>query len=84
LVAYACRLKAVNGEWDWSILGETMNIGIIASGNMGASMGKAWAKKGHKVVFTFSRNQDNLRAVADAAGHNARTGTPRRRRLSGT
>jgi predicted dinucleotide-binding enzyme len=43
-----------------------VNIGIIGSGNMGASMGKNWAAKGRKV----------LRAVAGAAGPNARTGTP--------
>lgn len=53
-----------------------MNIGIVGSGNMGASMGRAWAGKGHKVLFTFSRNQDELRAVALAAGPNARPGGP--------
>jgi 8-hydroxy-5-deazaflavin:NADPH oxidoreductase len=53
-----------------------VNIGIIGSGNMGASMGKIWAAKGHKVLFSFSKNQEKLRAVAAAAGPNARTGTP--------
>jgi predicted dinucleotide-binding enzyme len=52
-----------------------VNIGIIGSGNMGASMGKIWAAKGHKVLFSFSKDQEKLRAVA-AAGPNARTGTP--------
>jgi predicted dinucleotide-binding enzyme len=53
-----------------------MNIGIIGSGNMGAGMGKAWAAKGHKVLFSFAKEPDKLRAVADAAGPTARVGTP--------
>jgi predicted dinucleotide-binding enzyme len=53
-----------------------MNVGIIGSGNMGASMGKAWARKGHQVLFSFSRNPRDLKAVADSTGPNARTGTP--------
>jgi predicted dinucleotide-binding enzyme len=53
-----------------------MNIGIIGSGNLGASMGKTWAAKGHQVLFSFSKDPKKLRAVADTAGPNARTGTP--------
>jgi predicted dinucleotide-binding enzyme len=53
-----------------------MNIGIIGSGNMGASMGRAWAGKGHKVLFSFSRDLSQLQAAAEAAGPNARAGTP--------
>jgi predicted dinucleotide-binding enzyme len=53
-----------------------MNIGIVGAGNMGAAMGKAWAAKGHKVLFSFSKDQGKLRAVADAAGPNARAGAP--------
>jgi 8-hydroxy-5-deazaflavin:NADPH oxidoreductase len=45
-----------------------VNIGIVGSGNMGASMGKIWATKGHKVLFSFSTDQEKLRAVAAAAG----------------
>lgn len=37
-----------------------MNIGII--GSMGASMGKIWATKGHKVLFSFSKNLARLLA----------------------
>ena len=48
-----------------------MNIGVIGSGNMGASMGKIRAAKGHKVLFSFSKDQEKLRAVAAAAGPNA-------------
>ena len=53
-----------------------MNIGIVGSGNMGASMGHIWAKNGHKVLFSFCKDQEKLRAVAAVAGANARTGTP--------
>ena len=53
-----------------------MNIGIIGSGNMGASMGKAWADRGHKILFSFSRDPDKLHALASATGAIARTGTP--------
>jgi 8-hydroxy-5-deazaflavin:NADPH oxidoreductase len=53
-----------------------VNIGIIGSGNIGAGMGKIWAAKGHKVLFSFSKDQEKLRAVAAAAGPNARAGTP--------
>ena len=53
-----------------------MKIGIIGSGNMGASMGKTWASKGHDVLFSYSKDQDKLRSVAAAAGPKARSGTP--------
>jgi predicted dinucleotide-binding enzyme len=39
-------------------------------------MGRAWAAKGHAVLFSFAKDQGKLRAAADAAGPNARTGTP--------
>ena len=29
-----------------------MNIGIIGSGNMGGSLAKLWAEKGHKILLT--------------------------------
>lgn len=53
-----------------------MRIGIVGSGNMGASMGKTWASKGHQVMFSYSKDQAKLRAVAEAAGANGRVGTP--------
>ncbi len=53
-----------------------MKIGIIGSGNMGASIGKTWASKGHDVLFSYSKDQGKLRGVASAAGPNAKTGTP--------
>ncbi len=53
-----------------------MQVGIIGSGNLGASMGRIWAAKGHGVCFSFSKDPSKLKGVADAAGPNARTGTP--------
>jgi 8-hydroxy-5-deazaflavin:NADPH oxidoreductase len=28
-----------------------MNIAIIGAGNVGSTLGKAWAKKGHDILF---------------------------------
>lgn len=53
-----------------------MNIGIIGSGNMGSALGTIWAKKGHQVIFSYSRDPARLEAIAAAAGENAQVGTP--------
>jgi hypothetical protein len=53
-----------------------MNIGIIGSGNMGSALGTIWAKKGHQVIFSYSRDPGKLEAIATAAGKNAQVGTP--------
>jgi len=52
-----------------------MNIGIIGSGNVGTGLGKIWVQKGHRVMFSFSRDQEKLKALA-AAGQNASSGSP--------
>lgn len=41
-----------------------MNIGIIGSGRMGSGLGKIWARKGHNVCFSFSRDAEKLKALA--------------------
>lgn len=53
-----------------------MNIGMIGSGNMGSAIGKLWARQGHQVMFSYSRDLKKLDAIAESAGTNARTGTP--------
>ncbi|MGD0887598.1 MAG: NADPH-dependent F420 reductase [Thermodesulfovibrionales bacterium] len=53
-----------------------MNIGIIGSGNVGGSLGKIWAEKGHQVIFSFSRDAAKLDALARSVP-NARPGTPK-------
>jgi NADPH-dependent F420 reductase len=52
-----------------------MNIGIIGSGNVGSGLGKIWAQKGHKVIFSFSRNQEKLKALA-VSDQNSSAGSP--------
>ena len=53
-----------------------MNIGIIGAGNMGSSLGKFWAQNGHKLMFSYSREQAKLEKIAQAIGSNASVGTP--------
>jgi predicted dinucleotide-binding enzyme len=43
---------------------------------MGANVGKAWARNGHQVLFSFAKDPAQLQATARAAGPNARAGTP--------
>jgi 8-hydroxy-5-deazaflavin:NADPH oxidoreductase len=53
-----------------------MNIGIIGSGKMGSGLGKIWAKAGHQVIFSYSRDENKLRQLAASAGETAKVGTP--------
>jgi 8-hydroxy-5-deazaflavin:NADPH oxidoreductase len=53
-----------------------MNIGIIGSGKMGSGLGKIWAKAGHQVIFSYSRDDLKLRQLAASAGETAKFGTP--------
>ena len=52
-----------------------MNIGIIGSGNVGSGLGKIWLQKSHKVIFSFSRNQEKLKSLA-IADKNSGAGSP--------
>lgn len=53
-----------------------MKIGIIGAGNMGAAIGRLWAKAGHDVIFSYSRDEQKLRQLAASAGATAKAGTP--------
>ncbi|MCU0532633.1 MAG: NADPH-dependent F420 reductase [Hydrococcus sp. Prado102] len=53
-----------------------MKIGIIGSGKVGSKLGELWVKAGHQVMFSFSRNPERLKALAEQMGSNARHGTP--------
>lgn len=55
---------------------QKMRIGIIGSGSLGGSVGRAWVKGGHEVMFS-SRNPDDLRAMAKSLGPLASVGTPK-------
>jgi len=52
-----------------------MNIGIIGAGNVGAGLGKLWAKAGHQVIFSYSRDENKLLELAIVAGVTAKAGT---------
>ena len=49
-----------------------MKIGVIGSGNIGATLRKRWARAGHSVMFS-SRHPEELQSMADEVG--AQTGT---------
>lgn len=53
-----------------------MRIGILGSGRMGSKLGTIWARAGHDVVFSYSRNAKKLQKLAREAGKQARAGTP--------
>ena len=52
-----------------------MNIGIIGPGKMGSGLGRIWAEKGHRIIFSFSRSHDKLNTLARSV-KNGRAGTP--------
>ena len=54
-----------------------MRIGILGSGLMGAKLGTIWARAGHDVVFSYSRDAAKLEKLARDAKGKARAGSPR-------
>jgi predicted dinucleotide-binding enzyme len=53
-----------------------MRIGILGSGLMGSKLGTIFARAGHEVVFSYSRDDRKLAKLAREAGKAARAGTP--------
>ena len=53
-----------------------MRIGILGSGLMGGKLGTIFARAGHDVVFSYSRDEKKLERLARDAGGSARAGTP--------
>ena len=53
-----------------------MRIAILGSGLMGSALGKAWARAGHSVTFSYSRDRAKLEALARDAGADTRTAAP--------
>jgi predicted dinucleotide-binding enzyme len=53
-----------------------VNIGIIGAGNVGKALGKNWLARGHKVLFTYSRDPQKLKGFVASLGPSARVGTP--------
>lgn len=53
-----------------------MKIGILGAGSVGATLGKAWAKRGHQVIFGVrDANAEKVKALLAEVGVNARAGT---------
>jgi len=53
-----------------------MLIAILGSGLMGSALGTAWARAGHSVAFTYSRDWNKLEELARAAGNGAIAAKP--------
>jgi 8-hydroxy-5-deazaflavin:NADPH oxidoreductase len=51
-----------------------MRVGILGSGLMGAKLGTIFARTGHDVVFSYSRDEKKLASLARESG--GRAGTP--------
>ena len=53
-----------------------MKIAIIGAGNVGGTLGKGWAKKGHDIFFGVRHPQeDKSRKLLQSIGPNAQAGT---------
>src|SRR5919204_3184657 len=52
-----------------------MRIAIVGTGRIGANAARLFAKAGHEVVLSFSRDQDKLEALAAELG--GRAASPR-------
>lgn len=53
-----------------------MRIGVLGSGLMGSKLGTIFARAGHEVIFSYSRDLKKLEQLAKNAGARARVGTP--------
>lgn len=53
-----------------------MNIAVVGSGDIGRTLGRLWAKAGHRILFSFSHDQEKLEALARECGNGARATTP--------
>jgi hypothetical protein len=51
-------------------------IGILGSGVMGSKQGTLFARAGHEVIRSYSRNSKKLEQLAKEAGAHAHAGTP--------
>ncbi|MFC5406046.1 NADPH-dependent F420 reductase [Cohnella soli] len=55
-----------------------MKIASIGSGNMGGTLGKRWADRGHQVMFgTRDPHSERMKLLLESAGANAQAGTIR-------
>ena len=53
-----------------------MKISILGSGNVGGTLGKSWADKGHEVFFGVRHpNDEKTQDLIEDIGNNAQAGT---------
>jgi 8-hydroxy-5-deazaflavin:NADPH oxidoreductase len=56
--------------------GHTMKVGVLGSGDVGQTLGKGFAEKGHEVVLgSRTPDSDPLKSWKKSAGHGVKTGT---------
>ncbi len=53
-----------------------MSVAVVGAGHMGAALGRAWARHGHQVTFSYARDRARLDRLARDAGAGARAATP--------
>jgi 8-hydroxy-5-deazaflavin:NADPH oxidoreductase len=53
-----------------------MKIGIIGAGNIGSGLGKLFAKNGHDVMYSYSRNPRKFESLVIETGPTAQWGIP--------
>ena len=53
-----------------------MRIAILGSGTMGGALGRLFAKAGHDVAFSYSRDPKKLERLARSCGARARAASP--------
>ncbi len=53
-----------------------MNIGIVGSGDIGQTLGRLWAKAGHRILFSFSHDERKLEQLASECGNGSKATTP--------
>ena len=53
-----------------------MRIAILGSGNMGSALGRLFAKAGHAVSFSYSRDPEKLERLASSSGPRASAASP--------
>ena len=73
---YSGRKVAADGHRDAGGVSQ-MRIGVIGAGRIGGNAARLFAKAGHEVLVSFSRDPQKLDALAAEIG--GRAGTPRRR-----
>ncbi len=52
-----------------------MNIGIVGSGDIGSTLGRLWAKAGHRIFYSFSHDEQKLERLARESGNGSRAAT---------